>query len=50
MHFKEKYILKSGKATDVKELNVKMLKMKMLLYIVCARKTRAHMTFGSDFP
>lgn len=44
------HVLKSVKAIEVKKLNVKMLKMKMLLYIVCARKARAHTTFGSDFP
>lgn len=44
------HILKSGKALEVKKLNVKILKMKMFLYIMSARKARAHMTFGSDFP
>lgn len=44
------HILKSGKAMEVKKLNVKMLKMKTILYLVCARKARAHTTFGSDFP
>lgn len=44
------HILKSGKALEVKKLNVKILKMKMFLYIVSASKARAHTTFGSDFP
>lgn len=44
------HILKSSKAIEVKKLNVKTLKMKMFLYPVCARKARAHTTFGSDFP
>lgn len=44
------HLLKSGKPIEVKKLNVKVLKMKMFLYIVCARKARAHTTFGSDFP
>lgn len=44
------HIRKSGKALEVKKLNVKMLKMKMFLYIVSARRARAYTTFGSDFP
>lgn len=42
--------LKTSKALEVKKLNAKMLKMKMFLYIVSARKARAHTTFGCDFP